>query len=270
MDVIEIQGLTKVYRSGLLFRRTQLTALDQLTMQVPQGEIFGFLGPNGAGKSTSIKILLGLVHATSGSAKILGQPIDDHEVRARLGYLPENPAFPSHLRAAEFLRQVAKMCRVPAKEIEQRVTDNLALVGLADRSRSSIREFSRGMLQRLGIAQALINKPELVILDEPLNGLDPYGRRELKKIFQDLRAGGCTVFFSSHILSDAEDLCDRIAILNKGQLIACGPTRELMAEQPGMNLEELFFHKVDENNRRRFGDASAAASLQTIRRDASE
>jgi len=269
VNVIETQDLSKVYSAGW-FRKTKLPSLDRLNLVVPSGKIFGFLGPNGAGKSTTIKILLGLVFPSSGSATILGEPITNDQIRSKIGYLPENPAFPTHLRAAEFLRQMAKVHKVADGDIESRVKSCLTLVGIADRADSAIKEFSRGMLQRLGIAQALVNQPALVILDEPLNGLDPYGRRDLKRIFLDLKAQGRTVFFSSHILSDAEDLCDHLSILNKGQRIADGDTKQLLAEAGGMHLEDYFFQKVDEDNRRRFGAEMAEASSQSIRREAAE
>jgi ABC-2 type transport system ATP-binding protein len=268
-NVIETRDLSKAYGGGW-FRRAKEPSLDKLSLVVPAGKIFGFLGPNGAGKSTTIKILLGLVFPTSGEATILGEPISNDQVRSRIGYLPENPAFPTHLKAGEFLKQMAKVHKVAPGEIAERVKSCLLLVGLADRADSAIKEFSRGMLQRLGIAQALVNHPELVILDEPLNGLDPYGRRDLKRIFLNLKEQGRTVFFSSHILSDAEDLCDHLTILNKGQRIADGDTKTLLAETDGLNLEEYFFQKVDEDNRRRFGDAMAEASSQSIRREAAE
>jgi ABC-2 type transport system ATP-binding protein len=269
MDVIETIELSKTYRGGW-FRKAKSPSLEKLTLRVPAGKIFGFLGPNGAGKSTTIKILLGLVHASSGSAKILGEPTSNDQVRSRIGYLPENPSFPSHLKASEFLRMMAKVQKVAGGEIAARVDQCLSLVGLADRASSGIKEFSRGMLQRLGIAQALVNKPELVILDEPLNGLDPYGRRDLKRIFLDLKGRGCTVFFSSHILSDAQDLCDHVSILNRGKLISDGDTKELLSETPGITLEEYFFEQVDLDNRQRFGIESAGAVLDSIRREAVE
>jgi ABC-2 type transport system ATP-binding protein len=228
------------------------------------------LGPNGAGKSTTIKILLGLVHPTSGSATILGEPVSNDQVRSRIGYLPENPSFPTHLKAADFLKLMGKVHKLPADQLEERVAWGLKLVGLSDRAQSVVKEFSRGMLQRLGIAQALINRPELVILDEPLNGLDPYGRRDLKRIFFDLKQSGCTVFFSSHILSDAEDLCDHVSILNRGRLIANGETRQLLDEKPGTSLEQFFFDKVDRDNRDRLGVADADAALESIRREAAD
>lgn len=269
VNVIETQDLSKVY-SGGWFRKAKTPSLDRLNLIVPAGKIFGFLGPNGAGKSTTIKILLGLVFPSSGVATILGEPITNDQIRSRIGYLPENPAFPTHLRAGEFLRQMAKVHKVADGEIESRVRGCLTLVGIADRADSAIKEFSRGMLQRLGIAQALVNQPDLVILDEPLNGLDPYGRRDLKRIFLDLKAQGRTVFFSSHILSDAEDLCDHLTILNRGQRIADGDTKQLLAEAGGMHLEDYFFQKVDEDNQRRFGAEVAAVSSQSIRREAAE
>jgi ABC-2 type transport system ATP-binding protein len=267
---IQTEGLTKVYGGGW-FSRKKSASLDGLDITVPSGKIFGFLGPNGAGKSTTIKILLGLVYPSGGSATILGEPISNDAVRSRIGYLPENPAFPTHMRADEFLRQMAKIHKMPANQVEERVTTCLKTVGLSDRAGSAIKEFSRGMLQRLGIAQALVNRPELVILDEPLNGLDPYGRRDLKRIFLDLKKQNCTVFFSSHILSDAEDLCDHVSILNYGKKIADGDTQQLLASQPGnMRLEDFFFQTVDEDNRKRFGNQAAEAQAEAIRREAVE
>ena len=267
---IQTDGLTKIYGGGW-FSRKKSASLDGLNITVPAGKIFGFLGPNGAGKSTTIKILLGLVYATSGSATILGEPISNDAVRSRIGYLPENPAFPNHLRADEFLRQMAKIHKMPGDQVQQRVQDCLKTVGLSDRAASTIKEFSRGMLQRLGIAQAMVNRPELIILDEPLNGLDPYGRRDLKRIFLDLKKQKCTVFFSSHILSDAEDLCDHVSILNHGRKIADGDTQQLLASQTGnTRLEDYFFHTVDEDNRTRFGTQAAEAQGEAIRREAVE
>jgi ABC-2 type transport system ATP-binding protein len=268
-NVIEIRELTKTYGGGWFSRKVS-PSLDSLTLNVPPQKIFGFLGPNGAGKSTTIKILLGLVHPTSGSATILGEPIANHEVRGRIGYLPENPSFPTHLKAAPFLKLMGKVHKLPPAGLDDRVAACLKLVGLTDRASSVIKEFSRGMLQRLGIAQALVNQPELVILDEPLNGLDPYGRRDLKRIFLDLKTSGCTVFFSSHILSDAEDLCDHVSIMNRGQLIADGDTRELLAQSPGKSLEEFFFERVDQDNRSRFGSAEAESVLELVRREAGD
>jgi ABC-2 type transport system ATP-binding protein len=259
-----------VYGGGW-FSRKKSASLDGLDITVPSGKIFGFLGPNGAGKSTTIKILLGLVYPSGGRATILGEPISNDAVRSRIGYLPENPAFPNHMRADEFLRQMAKIHKMASDQIEKRVTECLKTVGLADRAGSPIKEFSRGMLQRLGIAQAMINRPELVILDEPLNGLDPYGRRDLKRIFLDLKNQHCTVFFSSHILSDAEDLCDHVSILNHGKKIADGDTQQLLATQPGnTRLEDFFFRTVDEDNRKRFGSQAAEAQSEAIRREAVE
>ena len=267
---IQTDQLTKVYGGGW-FSRKKSASLDGLDLTVPTGKIFGFLGPNGAGKSTTIKILLGLVYPTSGRATILGEPISNNAVRSRIGYLPENPAFPLHLRADEFLKQMGKIHKLPSADLDGRVADCLQTVGLSDRAGSAVKEFSRGMLQRLGIAQALVNRPELVILDEPLNGLDPYGRRDLKRIFLDLKKQNCTVFFSSHILSDAEDLCDHVTILNHGRKIADGDTRQLLASQPGdMRLEDYFFHAVDEDNRNRFGQQAADARSEAIRREAVE
>jgi ABC-2 type transport system ATP-binding protein len=269
MFVIETRDLSKTYGRRWL-AKPKPPSLDHLTLNVPEGVIFGFLGPNGAGKSTTIKILLGLVHPSGGSAHLLGQPVSDHLVRGRVGYLPENPAFPTHLKAAEFLRMMGKVHKMPGDQLKDRAIECLKLVGLSDKADATIREFSRGMLQRLGIAQSLVNRPSLVILDEPLNGLDPYGRRDLKRIFLNLKSEGCTVFFSSHILSDAQDLCDHVSVLNRGKLIADGDIDAVMGEMPGKSLEEFFFHVVDQDNRKRFGQEAADASLDSIRREAAE
>jgi len=244
---IETIGLTKRY--GHWYQRQKLLAVDHLNLAVPRGKLFGFLGPNGAGKSTTIKMLLGLIHATEGSATVLGEPITNEAVRARIGFLPEDPAFGGHLKTDEFLKLMARMLHIPRSEIKQRVEEALEFVGLTERSKSRIHEFSRGMLQRLGIAQALINRPDLVILDEPLNGLDPHGRRDLKRMFFELKSRGCTVFFSSHILSDVQDLCDHIAILNRGKLIVVGELNNLLAGHSQKNLEDYFFSIIEENNR---------------------
>lgn len=225
--VIETIDLTKDYEVGFLKKR-KVRALDRLNLEVRRGEIFGFLGPNGAGKTTTLKLLMRLIYPTEGGATILGHPVDDVSTRARLGYLPENPYFYDYLSGRELLEYTAALFGVPADQARLRGNELLALVGLdLDRANRQLRKYSKGMLQRIGIAQALVNDPEIVFMDEPMSGLDPIGRREVRDLLLSLRAKGKTVFFSSHILSDVEALCDRVAILSRGKLVRCGTVHEL-------------------------------------------
>lgn len=225
--VIDIIDLTKDYEVGFLKKR-KVRALDQLNLEVRRGEIFGFLGPNGAGKTTTLKLLMRLIYPTHGSACILGHPVDDVSTRARVGYLPENPYFYDYLSGRELLEYTAALFGIPAEQARVRGTELLGVVGLdSDRANRQLRKYSKGMLQRIGIAQALVNDPEIVFMDEPMSGLDPIGRREVRDLLLSLRAQGKTVFFSSHILSDVEALCDRAAILSRGKLVRCGTVHEL-------------------------------------------
>ena len=218
--------LTKNYSVGF-WRKRPYRALDALSLEVQAGEVFGFLGPNGAGKTTTLKLLMQLVFPTSGRAEIFGRPVGDLAVKRRLGYLPENPYFYDNLTAEELLVYFARMFGCSAKEGRARASRLLDEVGIGAERRFQLRKFSKGMVQRVGIAQALINDPELVFLDEPMSGLDPLGRREVRELILRLRDRGCTVFFSSHVLSDAEALCSRVAILAKGRLAAIGALDEL-------------------------------------------
>jgi ABC-2 type transport system ATP-binding protein len=225
--VIEIIDLTKDYEVGFLKKR-KVRALDQLNLEVRRGEIFGFLGPNGAGKTTTLKLLMRLIYPTQGSARILGHPIDDVSTRARVGYLPENPYFYDYLSGRELLEYTGALFGIPTEKARARGKELLQLVGLdLDRANRQLRKYSKGMLQRIGIAQALVNDPEIVFMDEPMSGLDPIGRREVRDLLLSLRTQGKTVFFSSHILSDVEALCDRAAILSRGKLVRCGTVNEL-------------------------------------------
>ena len=225
--IIEINELTKDYEVGF-FKKRQVRALDHLNLEVRRGEIFGFLGPNGAGKTTTLKLLMRLIYPTEGTARILGQPIEDVATRLRIGYLPENPYFYDYLSGRELLEYTAALFGVPTEEARAKGKELLKLVGLeSDAANRQLRKYSKGMLQRIGIAQALINDPEVVFMDEPMSGLDPLGRREVRDLLLSLRAQGKTVFFSSHILSDVEALCDRAAILSRGKLIGCGTVDEL-------------------------------------------
>jgi ABC-2 type transport system ATP-binding protein len=220
--------LTKDYAIGF-WRKRPYRALDRLTLEVEPGEVFGFLGPNGAGKTTTLKLLMQLVFPTSGRAEILGRPLGDLEAKRRIGYLPENPYFYDYLTAEELLHYFARVFGVSAAERRTRVNRLLDEVGIGAERRLQLRKFSKGMLQRVGIAQALINDPEIVILDEPMSGLDPLGRRDVRSLILGLRDRGCTVFFSSHVLSDAEALCNRVAILARGRLVTTGRLTDMLA-----------------------------------------
>ena len=225
--VIELTNLTKDYETGFL-KKKRVRALDNLSLEVRRGEIFGFLGPNGAGKTTTLKLLLRLIYPTSGAARILGHSIEDVQTHTRIGYLPENPYFYDYLSGRELLDYSAALFGMPRDVATSRGRELLALVGLdSDRANRQLRKYSKGMLQRIGIAQALINDPEVVFLDEPMSGLDPIGRREVRDLLLSLREKGKTVFFSSHILSDVEALCDRAAILSRGKLHRIGTVQEL-------------------------------------------
>ena len=230
MDAIRTEQLTKHYRVGF-WRPRPYVALDGLTLAVRQGEVFGFLGPNGAGKTTTLKLLMQLIYPTSGHAEILGRPVGDIEVKRRIGYLPENPSFYEYLTAEELLDYFSGLFGFPGAEKRKRVSRLLDEVGIGAERRLQLRKFSKGMLQRVGIAQALLNEPDVVFLDEPMSGLDPIGRREIRELILRLRDRGCTVFFSSHVLADAEALCSRVAVLAGGRLAAIGQLSDLVAFQ---------------------------------------
>ena len=230
MDAIRTDGLTKHYKVGFWRPRPYL-ALDGLSLHVGTGEIFGFLGPNGAGKTTTLKLLMQLTFPTGGRAEILGHPVGHPDVKRRLGYLPENPYFSDYLTAEELLAYFAGLFGYAPAERRRRAATLLDQVGIGAERRLQLRKFSKGMLQRVGIAQALVNDPEVVFLDEPMSGLDPLGRRDIRELMLSLRQRGCTVFFSSHVLSDAETLCSRVAIVAGGRLAAQGSLAELLAFQ---------------------------------------
>jgi ABC-2 type transport system ATP-binding protein len=232
MSAIEILGFEKTYMVGF-WRKRPKCALSPLHLKVEDGEIFGFLGPNGAGKTTTLKLLMGLVFPTAGSARILGKEWTDPEVKAQIGFLPEQPYFYDHLTAHELLNYYAQLSGVPGKERTQRVDAMLQRVGLRDVKGVQLRKFSKGMLQRVGIAQAILHDPKLVFFDEPMSGLDPMGRREVRDLMEQLKLEGKTVFFSTHILSDAEALCDRVAIIHKGELRGVGAVEDLTSSVQG-------------------------------------
>ncbi len=227
---IRIEGLTKDYAVGF-WRRRPYRALDALTIDIDRGEVFGFLGPNGAGKTTTLKLLMQLIFPTSGRAEILGRPVGDVAARYRIGYLPENPYFYDYLTAEELLTYFARLFGYAGAERTRRVSSLLDRVGIGGERRLQLRKFSKGMIQRVGIAQAILNEPEVIFLDEPMSGLDPLGRRELRSLILELRDQGRTVFFSSHILADAEAMCSRVAVLAGGRLAASGRLTDLLEFQ---------------------------------------
>jgi ABC-2 type transport system ATP-binding protein len=232
MPAIEILGLEKTYLVGF-WRKRPKRALHPLHLTVEQGEIFGFLGPNGAGKTTTLKLLMGLVFPTAGTARILGRDWTDPDIKAQIGFLPEQPYFYDYLTAHELLDYYGQLSGVPSKHRKQRIDHVLRRVGLSDVTGVQLRKFSKGMLQRAGIAQAILHDPKVVFFDEPMSGLDPMGRREVRELMEQLKQEGKTVFFSTHILSDAEALCDRVAIVNKGELKGVGKVADLTSTVQG-------------------------------------
>lgn len=230
MTVVEINNLTKDYEIGF-WRKRKVRALDGLSLTVEKGEILGFLGANGAGKTTTLKLLMRLIFPTAGGARILGKDIHEISMHERIGYLPENPYFYDYLTAREFLDYCAQLFGYDAEDRRKRAADLLARVKLDEkRWDTQLRKFSKGMVQRVGLAQSIINDPEIVFLDEPMSGLDPIGRREVRDLIASLRQEGRTVFMCSHILSDIEILCDRVAILRNGQLAHLGRLDDLRQE----------------------------------------
>ena len=232
MAAIEILGLEKTYMVGF-WRKRPKRALHPLHLKVEDGEIFGFLGPNGAGKTTTLKMLMGLVFPTAGKARILGKEWTDPEVKAQIGFLPEQPYFYDYLTAHELLDYFGQLSGIPGKDRKAKVEEMLHRVGLNDVKGMQLRKFSKGMLQRVGIAQAILHDPKVVFFDEPMSGLDPLGRREVRDLMEQLKQEGKTVFFSTHILSDAEALCDRVAIIHKGELRGEGAVEDLTAAVQG-------------------------------------
>ena len=229
IPVVQTAELTKIYRTGFWLNQ-KIESLKNCSLTIYQGETFGLLGPNGAGKTTLLKTLLGIVRPTSGRAWLLGSAIGDTKVKQRIGYLPENAYFYDYLTGWEFLQFVAGLFEISTEVQKQRIPLLLDLVGLskAAAKKKQLRQYSKGMLQRIGMAQALINDPEVVFLDEPMSGLDPMGRYQIREIILSLKAQGKTIFFNSHILSDVEKICDRIAILAEGELICTGSLDQLL------------------------------------------
>ena len=240
---IQIDSLTKDYPFGFLHLKTK-RSLEGLTMRVEEGEVFGFLGPNGAGKSTTIKLLVGLIFPTAGTAHILGKPISDIAMHQDIGYLPEQPYFYDYLTAAELLDYFARFHNLKAADRRERVARMLKKVGLETARKIQLRKYSKGMLQRVGLAQAILHDPRVVILDEPMSGLDPLGRREVRDIILELKREGRTVLFSTHILSDAEMLCDRVGVIVGGKLRGVGAPDEIVGIK-SQGMEILFEYAGD-------------------------
>jgi ABC-2 type transport system ATP-binding protein len=222
---IETTGLTKVYSSS--FGKRKVEALSSLNLTIPAGSIFGFLGPNGAGKTTLVKLLLGIIFPTSGSAKILGGEINDYRVKSKIGYLPENHKYPAYLTGGEVLQFFGKLSGLGGLELEKKIDEMLELVQMTKWKKSKLKTYSKGMMQRLGLAQAMLNDPELIYLDEPTDGVDPIGRKEIRDILIELKNKHKTIFLNSHLLSEVEMITDRVGILNKGKLLREGTVKEL-------------------------------------------
>jgi ABC-2 type transport system ATP-binding protein len=233
--VIQTEQLSKIFRVGFWGRKVK--AVDRLNLNVRRGEVFGFLGPNGAGKTTTLKILMGLIYPTNGTARILDRPIGDVGVKHQIGFLPESPYFYDYLTGEEFLRFYGQLFGLHGTALTARIEYLLQMIGLPHVKALQLRKFSKGMLQRIGIAQALINDPHLVVLDEPMSGLDPVGRKEVRDLILRLKDEGKTIFFSSHILHDAELLCDRVSILVKGRIVAMGSVKDLVGHASASSIE---------------------------------
>jgi ABC-2 type transport system ATP-binding protein len=245
MSAVKIVELTKVFKSGI--RRKQTMALNGLNLEVKEGEILGYLGPNGAGKTTTFKILLGLLRPTKGDAWLLGKNIKDISSREGVGFLPEQPYFYDYLTAREFLDLYGQLYNLSKQARQARVTELLELVGLQDSASTQLRKFSRGMLQRIGVAQSLINEPKLIFLDEPMAALDPIGRKRMRDIILRLKSEGKTIIYSTHILSDVEAICDKVAILSHGKLLGMGQPDNILGT--GERLVEMNIEGLDEEGK---------------------
>lgn len=246
VPAIELRGVIKDFAVGL--RGMKLRAVDRLDLRVEPGQVFGLLGPNGSGKSTTIKIILGLLEPTAGECRVFGVPGGRVEARRDVGYLPEAPYFYRHLTGRELVRFYARICGLERKLLESRVAEVIALVGMTDAAERRVATYSKGMLQRIGLAQAIVHDPRLVILDEPTAGVDPVGTAEISRLILELKARGKTVLITSHLLAQIEDICDRIAILDCGQLILEGAVRDLVgrADRQALVVEKLSAAELDD------------------------
>jgi len=235
MNAIEVNQLTKVYQVAL--SKQKVTALNNLSLSVERGSIFGLLGPNGAGKTTLIKILLGITFPTIGSARMLDSDINNYLIKRKVGFLPENHRFPNYLTAEQTLKYFAKLSGYQNPNLNKRIDELLALVKMSQWKKTKVKKYSKGMMQRLGLAQAMINEPELIFLDEPTDGVDPIGRKEIRDILIDLKERGTTIFLNSHLLSEVELVSDRVAILNEGKLLKEGTVKELTTSEEIYEIE---------------------------------
>lgn len=238
--LLTVRDLVKVFPAQI--GQPKKLGLDGVSLSVARGETFGLLGPNGAGKTTLQKTILGLVRPSSGTVEVFGSSPSEVQVRSRIGYLPENPYFYTYLSGREFLAFCGGLFGLSSEVLKPRIIELLELVGMTHAADTQLRKYSKGMLQRIGIAQALINDPELIFLDEPMSGLDPVGRRQLREIILRLKAQGKTLFFNSHILSDVTEICDRVAIMLRGKIVAIGTVAELTATE---SLEDVFVRLVE-------------------------
>ena len=235
MQIIEVQDLTKIYKTRL--KKGNIVALDSANLEVEAGEIFGLLGPNGAGKTTLVKILLGITQITSGSALVAGLPPDDPHSRQRVGFLPENHRFPGHLTGLGLLEFAGRLIGLPQATIDQQTDALLRLVGMEKWGNTKIGKYSKGMAQRIGLAQAMMGDPDLLLLDEPTDGVDPVGKSEIKKVLQRIRSQGKTIFLNSHLLSEVESVADRVAILSKGKVVRIGSVAEFTTKALRYEIE---------------------------------
>ncbi|MEO0269190.1 MAG: ABC transporter ATP-binding protein [candidate division WOR-3 bacterium] len=242
MNIVEVKNLTKYFITGFKKRKV----LNSISFNIEKGEIVGFLGPNGAGKTTTIKILTGLLKYNEGEVKIFDLKPGDKNVRKKIGFLPEQPYFYDHLSGYEFLELIGELYGINKKVLKEKINELLEIVGLKGDGHKRIRTYSRGMLQRIGIASSLIRDPEFLILDEPLTGLDPIGRKEIKELIYEQKTKGKTIFFSSHILSDAEEICDRVILIFSGEIIKEGPLSEILRER--VKSYEIVLKNVNEEN----------------------
>lgn len=243
MNAIEVNNLTKIYKASK--RNLEVTALNNFSLSVAKGEIYGLLGPNGAGKTTLIKTLLGIVHPTSGTAEMLGQPISNYKIKRKIGFLPENHRFPNYLTAEQTLKYFAELSDVEIKNIDSQIDKLLSLVKMSQWKKTKISKFSKGMMQRLGLAQAMMNNPELIFLDEPTDGVDPIGRKEIRDVLTNLKNNGTTIFLNSHLLSEVELVSDRVAIMNSGKLLKEGTVEDLTTSKESYIIETT--NSVDNN-----------------------
>ena len=245
MDVIQIKGLTKVYKALDFWKKDRVTAIQGLELNIKKGEVFGLLGLNGAGKTNLMKVLLGLLKPTSGKVTIFGSSIEDSNVRRRIGYLSELPYFPKYLTAYEILTYFAEILDVPQTKKKKKISEVLNAVGLKEKGNIKVKAFSKGMQGRLGLAQALLNEPELLLLDEPMTGLDPLGYKETRDILLKLNKKGTTIFFNSHILSEVEKICTRVGVLHKGRILDVSKVASIKKKYKGM--ENYFITLIQKN-----------------------